>query len=257
MRRHTFERDGLTLSYLDAGEPGAVLLALHAHLMEAVTYAGLAEALAPKWRVVALDQRGHGYSSHAQRYNREDYLGDIEALLAHLGVQRAVLLGNSLGGVNAYQFAARYPDRVRGLIIEDIGTVVADDISFVLPWEGSFQTREELEGRIGARFVPYLRDSFRQDSTGWRLAFSPREMVHSQQQMIGDHWADWLASTCRALLLRGSESRVTTQDHVEEMNRRRLNCQVITLDGGHCIHLDNPAGFNAEVSKFLEQFRQD
>jgi pimeloyl-ACP methyl ester carboxylesterase len=252
MQRNSFQNGGLTLSYLDVGGEAPVLLALHAHLMEAVTYEALAAAVAPHWRVIALDQRGHGYSSHAGSYTRLDYLGDIEALLTHLHVGQAALLGNSLGGVNAYQFAAGWPDRVIALIVEDIGAIVADDISFILPWEGVFPTREELEARIGQRFVPYLRDSFRHDAEGWSLAFHPREMLLSQQQLIGDHWKDWLASTCPALILRGRESRVTTQEHVDQMAQRRRNCQVVTLDGGHALHVDNPAEFNAEVSRFLE-----
>jgi pimeloyl-ACP methyl ester carboxylesterase len=77
-------------------------------------------------------------------------------------------------------------------------------------------------------------------------------MLLSQQQLIGDHWNDWLASTCPALILRGRESRVTTQEHVDQMAQRRRNCLVVTLDGGHALHVDNPAEFNAEVSKFLE-----
>jgi len=253
LSRREFQHDDLTFSYLDAGGDGPALIALHAHLMEAVTYATLATELAPQWRVVALDQRGHGHSSHAASYTRADYLGDIAALLDHLGLEKAVILGNSLGGVNAYQFAARHADRVAGLIIEDIGAVVSEEITFVLPWEGVFATRRELESRIGARFVPYLQDSIRSSAAGWRLAFKPRDMVLSQHKMIGDHWSDWLATSCPALLLRGRESRVTTQEHLEQMARRRKNTQLQTLDGGHALHVDNPRGFYRAVHSFLGQ----
>ena len=255
--RHSFRHDGLTLSYLDTGSsPASIarppLLALHAHMMQGATYAALADSLAPDYRVIALDQRGHGDSSHAATYTRQDYLDDIEALLTLLDLPQAVLLGNSLGGVNAYQFAARHPDRVQALIIEDIGVVVTDDISFVLPWQGVFPTREELEERIGERFVPYLRDSFRQSEDGWRLAFDPRDMVRSQQNLVGDHWADWLASSCHALVLRGRESRVTSAEHIEQMVERRPHTNLIVLDGGHALHADNPGAFNNVVRSFLD-----
>ncbi len=85
MDRRSFRSGGLTLSYLDAGGDGQPLLALPAHWMEARTYAPLAAALAPAWRVVALDQRGHGLSDRATRYERDDYLGDALALCDHLG----------------------------------------------------------------------------------------------------------------------------------------------------------------------------
>jgi esterase len=66
MMRRSLAHDGLTLSYLDQGGDGIPIVALHAYWMEAGTYADLAEALAPKWRVIALDQRGHGHSDHAR-----------------------------------------------------------------------------------------------------------------------------------------------------------------------------------------------
>jgi pimeloyl-ACP methyl ester carboxylesterase len=113
--RRDFRHDGLRFSFLDSGGDGDVLIALHAHLMEAVTYGPLAAAL-PKSRVVALDQRGHGSSDHARSYTRNDYIQDVKALLEHLDLNEAVLLGNSLGGANAYQFAARHPERVRGAL---------------------------------------------------------------------------------------------------------------------------------------------
>jgi esterase len=256
-QRHTFHHDGLALSFFDTGASSSSgmqtpLVALHAHLMQGATYAALAASLAPDYRVIAPDQRGHGESSHAASYTREDYLGDIEALLALLDLPQAVLLGNSLGGVNAYQFAARNPDRVKALIIEDIGAVVTDDISFILSWQGVFATREDLELKIGARFVPYLSDSFRHSETGWHLAFDPQDMVRSQQNLVGDHWADWLASSCPALVLRGRESPVTSEEHMEEMAARRPDTHLLMFDGGHALHADNPGAFNAVVRGFLD-----
>lgn len=251
MTRSQFHHNDLTLSYLDTGGEGQMLIALHALWMEAATYTRLASALSPEWRVIAMDQRGHGYSDHAPGYMREDYIGDVAALFEHLEVDKAVLLGNSLGGVNAYQFAARHPERVEALVIEDIGAAPDADASFVLAWEGTFPTREALEEHIGQRLLPYLTDSFRSTPNGWQLAFEPREMLESQLQLNGDHWADWLATRCPALLVRGKESRITTQDHFEQMAARRPNTYLVTLDGGHVVHQDNPSGFADIVREFL------
>ncbi len=253
MERKSFRSGGLRLSYLDAGGTGRLLIALHSHWMEGTTFAPLAAALGPQWRVVALDQRGHGYSDHAESYTREDYLGDISALLAQLGASEAVLLGNSLGGVNAYQFAARFPDKVRGLIVEDIGVEISDDTSFALPWAGVFRTKEELAERVGARFLPYLEDSIRHGQDGWRLAFEPLEMVISQRHVNGNHWGDWLASGCPALVLRGAESRVTKAEQLEQMAARRPNTRFLCLEGGHVLHMDNPQAFHQAVRVFLSE----
>jgi esterase len=251
MRRESFRRNQLRLSYLDAGGDGRPLVALHAHWMEGRTYAALAAALAPQWRVIAPDQRGHGHSSHTPTYSRADYLGDLDALFLHLGLQSAVLLGNSLGGVNAYQFAARHPERTLGLIVEDIGVEIADDTSFALPWGGIFESRETLVERVGMRFLSYLQDSIRETPDGWKLAFDPRDTLASQNLLNGNHWIDWLASECPALLLRGTESRVTRQAHLEEMAGRRPNSKLLSLRGGHVLHMDNPEEFAEAVRSFL------
>jgi len=254
MKRSQFRHNDLALSYLDTGGEGQTLIALHALWMEAATYTQLALVLSPEWRVIAMDQRGHGYSDHARSYTRKDYIGDVAALVEHLEVDKAVLLGNSLGGVNAYQFAARHPNRVKALVIEDIGAAPAADASFVLAWEGTFPSREALKEHIGQRFAPYLLDSFRSTPNGWRLAFEPREMLESQLHLNGDHWADWLAAECPALLIRGRQSRITTQDHLEQMAARRPNTRLVTLDGGHVVHQDNPNSFTDTVREFLHGF---
>jgi len=251
MERFQFRWNGLKLSYLDGGGEGRMLIALHAHLMEATTFAPLAAALAPEWRVVALDQRGHGYSDHASSYTRGDYISDLEGFVSHLVVSDFVMLGNSLGGVNAYQFAARHPEMVRGLVIEDIGAEIRDDVSFVLGWDGCFPTRQDLADRVGPRFLPYFQDSFRETPAGWKFAFEPREIVESEKCLSGDHWQDWLTTSCPALLIRGRNSSVTTQEAVEQMASRRPNTFLRVLDGGHVVHFDNPVGFADAVKEFL------
>ncbi|WP_407658396.1 alpha/beta fold hydrolase [Kitasatospora acidiphila] len=89
--------DGRRLSYLDFGGTGRPLVALHGHLSEGAVFTHLAQAVGPEWRVIAPDQRGQGESDRADDYSRDGYLGDLLALLDHLGLDRVVLLGHSLG----------------------------------------------------------------------------------------------------------------------------------------------------------------
>jgi esterase len=252
MERSQFRRDSLTLSFLDEANGREPLVALHAHWMEGATYRQLASDLELDWRVIALDQRGHGYSDHSQTYGREDYVEDIRALLDHLGLDRAVILGNSLGGANAYQFAAWYPEKTVALVIEDIGVEIHDDTSFALPWGGIFQTRQALEAKIGERLAPALAPSIRESAAGWHLAFDPCDTVASQEELNGEHWNDWVASVCPALIVRGKDSRVTDRAHLEDMAARRPNTSLIEADGGHVVHFDNPSGFAAALKPFLD-----
>ena len=142
MQRHSFLNNNLKLSYLDSGGNGEIIIALHAHWMQASGYSKIAAELLPSWRFIALDQRGHGFSDHTASYTRDDYISDIKALFKHLAIEEPVILmGNSLGGVNSYQFAARNPHLVKAMIIEDIGVDLSGDVSFSLNWKGAYITR--------------------------------------------------------------------------------------------------------------------
>jgi esterase len=186
-------------------------------------------------------------------YRREDYLQDLYVFLKHLGLKRCVLLGHSLGGVNAYQFAARENDLVAAMIIEDIGVVIQDDADFVLGWAGTFPSRESLELRVGEKMLPYLRDSFRKTAEGWRLAFDPKDMVASQAALNGDYWGDWCASTCPALLIRGAQSPLTDAAELKAMAATRANTRLLSLDGGHVVHVDSPRETFTAIKSFLQE----
>ncbi|MFK4149894.1 alpha/beta fold hydrolase [Streptomyces sp. NPDC004065] len=242
--------DGRRLSYLDFGGPGRPLLALHGHFNEGRTFTHLARALFPDWRVVAPDQRGHGFSDRGPDFSREGYVRDAAALIAHLGLERPVVLGHSLGGVNAYQLAARYPDRISALVVEDVGAEIDDDLSFCLAWPRRAPTRTALIEQLGDA-ARYLTDALREYPDGWGLAFRPEDMVTSVGQVNGDHWDDWLAGDCPALLVHGTRSDTLTAEHAKEMAARRPHTQLVELATGHTVHETDPTGFAAAVRAFL------
>lgn len=249
--RDFFVAGGLKLSYLDFGGPGAPLLALHGHYNEASALAPLAEALAPRWRVIALDQRGHGESDRAGSYERDDYVADVAALHRHLGLGPVAVLGHSLGGVNAYQYAARQPDRVRALIVEDIGAVVDSDWSFTLRLPRHAPTRQDLVAALGST-APYLECSFRRSEGGWGFSFDMEHTVASQKALNGDHWQDWTAVACPTLLIRGTRSDELADAHAGEMIARRAGgARLAELPAGHVVHHDAPVQFAGAVEGFL------
>lgn len=246
--------DGRRLSYLDHGGPGRPLLALHGLLSEGRTFAALAAALAPEWRVIAPDQRGHGDSDRAADYSRAGYVGDAVALLDHLGIDRAAVIGHSVGGLNAYQLAAWHPERVEALAVEDIGAVVGgpDRISPILAWPQTMPTKEGLIAALGAA-APLFADALRERPDGsWALPFHPEDMVASEQQNRGDHWSDWLAGACPVLLVRGTRSQILGSEHAREMVARRAAARLVELDADHFVHDAQPADFAAAVGSFLQ-----
>ncbi|MFF0595981.1 alpha/beta fold hydrolase [Streptomyces antibioticus] len=241
---------GRRLSYLDFGGPGRPLLALHGHFGEGRTFTRLARELGDSWRVIALDQRGHGHSDRPADFSRAGYVEDAAAVLDHLGIGGAVVLGHSLGGVNAYQLAARFPGLVDGLIVEDIGAEVDDDLSFCLSWPRRAPTHAGLLEGLGPS-VRYLMDAVREYADGWGLAFETADMHDSQQHLNGDHWDDWLAGNCSALLVRGGRSTVLSAEHAKDMAARRARTRLVELPAGHTVHETVPVEFAAVVREFL------
>ncbi|MGC5014232.1 alpha/beta fold hydrolase [Streptosporangium sp. DT93] len=252
--RAAFTVDGRRLSYLDFGGTGRPLLALHGHMSEAASFTGLAAALSPGWRLIALDQRGHGRSDRAADYSREGYVADAVALLDHLGLDRVVVLGHSLGGVNAYQLAARHPARVSALVNADAPACLGLDghnpLAFVLDLPYEAPTRQELVDGMGpmASFFGHLPRE-RPDGT-WSLPFHPRDIVDSEDLVHGDHWDDWLAGTCPALLIRPTRG-VIPADQARAMVDRRPGTRMVELDTDHFVYAGDPDGFASAVDEFL------
>ncbi|GAA0273644.1 alpha/beta hydrolase [Streptomyces polychromogenes] len=254
--REYFTAGGRRLSYLDFGGPGKPLLALHGHYNEASAFAPLARALAPSRRVIALDQRGHGESDPADGYGREDYAADLLALHRHLGFGPVAVLGHSLGGVNAYQFAARHPDRVERLIVEDIGAVVDCDWSFTTRLPPPAPSRQALAEALGPA-APYLECAFRERDGRWGFSFGIESTVTSQKALNGDHRADWTAVSCPTLLVRGTHSDELTAAHARTMIAARHDgrARLVELPAGHVVHHDAPERFATTVSAFLAESR--
>lgn len=248
--------DGRTLSYVDFGGPGRPLLALHGHMSEGLSYAELAARLAPEWRVLAPDQRGHGESDRAADYSREGYLADLKALMDHLNLDRAALLGHSLGAINAYQFAARHPERVTALInaegCAELGLDGSNPLAFVLNLpEGSAPDREAFVAQLGP-FAPHFKSVVRERPDGtWGLHFHPQDIHDSEDQVHGDHWADWTGSTCPALLVRGAKGGVLPTEQAAQMVTRRPGTHLVELETDHFVYANDPAGFAAAVRDFL------
>jgi len=254
-RRRAFSRDGTRLSYVDFGGSGRPLIALHGHFGCARNFAPLARALAARWRVIALDQRGHGWSHRPKACDRASYTADAEAFLLHLDLGPVPLLGHSLGGVNAYQLAARRPHLVSALVIEDVGARIGAPVASGPAWPQGFESLsvllDFLSAHLGQLDRHYL-DSIVERDEGWGFRFDPDWSERSIEALAGDWSADWTASRCPALLVRGRRSQVLAEWEAARMAAERPNTTLVTLDAGHSVHDDLLAEFAAAVDRFLD-----
>src|SRR5262249_34097083 len=116
LRLHVVESD------LQVAQPRPVLILLHGIARHAHTFDHIAKDFAGRYRVVAVDMRGHGDSDWSPEgaYLVDDYVKDLEGLIDQtLGGRKVTLLGNSTGGRVAQVYAGRHPDKVAKLVVED------------------------------------------------------------------------------------------------------------------------------------------
>jgi pimeloyl-ACP methyl ester carboxylesterase len=111
--------NGMTLGFVELGDPkNPPLVYLHGYTNSSLGYIPLGKLLARNHHVFLLDQRGHGASSKPECcYSRIDFAYDIKLFLDQFGIERADIVGHSLGSIVAQTFAAFWPDRTRRLIL--------------------------------------------------------------------------------------------------------------------------------------------
>jgi pimeloyl-ACP methyl ester carboxylesterase len=122
--RKTLTVDGLALHYLEWGEAEAPpIVCVHGYTGSADAFNALARHLEHRYRILAPDVRGHGESawSPTGAYSYADQAGDLAEFAKLLGLDRLVLVGNSMGGIIAMAYAAEHAERLLGLVIDDIG----------------------------------------------------------------------------------------------------------------------------------------
>lgn len=118
--------NGLTMHYqLDGAPRNPPLVFVNSLGSDLRIWDGVVDRLAPDYTVIRYDKRGHGLSACPPGpYQIGDHTADLVALLDALGVETAVPIGISVGGMIALDLAARYPERVAKLVLSDTGAVI-------------------------------------------------------------------------------------------------------------------------------------
>jgi esterase len=120
----TLTVNNLALHYLEWGAVDAPpMVCVHGYTGSADAFNALARHLQDRYRILALDVRGHGESawSQAGSYRYADQAGDLAGFADRLGLDRFTLIGTSMGGIIAMAYAAEHAQRLSGLVINDIG----------------------------------------------------------------------------------------------------------------------------------------
>ncbi len=261
------------LKYNEAGEGHPVIL-LHGSGAGATGWSNFAPniaALAQDFRVLALDAPGWG-GSDAATADKYDHPAAVLEFMDALGIEKAALVGNSMGGMTAITFAARYPDRISHLITMGPGSFFSVPAMFG-PGDGPSEGLKILqEGyrnptpEVMKRLVEIM--SFSSEHATDALAQQRADNASARP----DHLANFLTSfasggpvrtvatpeqitgiTTKALLIHGRDDRVVHFEHSLRLVSMIADSRLVLLNRcGHWAQLEHAEEFNRLVRSFIK-----
>lgn len=260
---------------------GPALLMMHGLTRSSADFGALAEQFSGRFRLVVPDQRGRGRSDYEPKtvnYTPATYVGDMFALLDDLQISKVTLIGTSMGGLMAMMIAAMAPERVTGMILNDIGPKVdqagLDRIQSYVGEVAPFANWDDAANHCKKINNDALPDF---DNDNW-LKFAHRTCIQMPDGRIKfaydpaiseglsgddpsavptDLWPMWdLLTTIPALVIRGAHSDILSEETVKEMGSRH-SADFTAVDipqRGHAPMLDEPDALQA-IEAFLTGLR--
>lgn len=260
--------NGVRIHYREEGQ-GYPLVLVHGGGVSSEMWTPQVEHFVRRYRVITYDCRGFGGSeapSVAEAYSQSAFVEDLRQLLGHLGIERACVCGLSMGGGIALSFGLTYPDLVDGLVICDTGSGSDDPEA----WRrGCFDLASLLETQGMDAFAETL---LRAEAHAYYVAQGPHAADHLRLLIVNNP-PHGVAGTLRGVMavrapLYALEEQlrsvtapvlVVVGEHdracrgVSEFLARTLpRAELCVLAGtGHVTNLEDAAGFNAAVERFL------
>lgn len=272
------EANGLRFHYREWGDTRtrhAVVL-LHGYAETSEAWTETAQDLAREFRVIAIDQRGHGQSDRAtdRDYTRATQMEDLEAIIESLGLRSVTLIGHSMGGANAICYAAEHPETTTALVvIETAPEVLRSGIETIRRLLATGATFHSLDEAIESfrEFFPYatteqierrVRASLTVNDDGMYVwEFDPifRDPTSRPpdpdpgQRRLSDLWDCADRVQCPTMIVRGSETDMLTPEAIQRLHRRVSGSRVSLIeDAGHSVPTDQPAALSLNIREFLQ-----
>jgi pimeloyl-ACP methyl ester carboxylesterase len=262
---HSFSRDAVALRAWEwPGDQPATLL-LHGIGNYARYWDFFADAVAGRLRLVASDARGHGDSGKPMDgYAPQEFVADALAVLDALAIERAVIVGHSMGGTHAIRLAAAHPDRVERVVVVDAGPEPMPEGSerarrlslerperFEYADEALAYLRRTSPGYSEEVYANRMRWLFREGAGDvvWRSSRDALTSIMSGASR-GDLWDALRAIRCPVLLVRGTRSNVLSADVARRMIKTLTDGRLVELDAGHNVALDRPKELAEAVVAF-------
>lgn len=252
----------MQLHFKESGQGRAVIL-LHGLFGSGENWHPIALRLAEKFHIFALDHRNHGQSPHSAEMDYLLMAGDVNRFMAVRGLETAAVVGHSMGGKTAMQFALQFPQRVEKLVVADMAPrayvpvhdkIFAALLALDLP---SFQTRPQIEETLAPK-IPnlvlrqFLLKNLGRDATGklfWKINL--RGLAENYLK-LGEPISALATFVKPTLFIRGGKSkyiRAEDEPHIRELFPQ---AQIQTISSaGHWVHADAPTEFLRRLLEFL------
>lgn len=268
MQERSVETCGRSFRYLERPGKGVPFLFLHGLGDSADQFAPIGERLPDDWRLLALDQRGHGGSfKPAEGYTPSDFADDVKVFLDALEIPAAHLFGHSMGGRNALLLAALHPDRARSLILGDIGPEEnLEDIkatrrffetlpdTFATDAEAWDHWRKRKPGYTDANLDLLMRNLKSAPDGTLRWRYSKTACIAAVTAARSRGWWEYLRQVrCPCLLLHAIGSTELSDTVASRMRRELPGLSTVRVpNSGHNFHLENPQHAASEITRFVQ-----
>lgn len=260
-----FENDGCQLHYEDYGRGMPVLL-VHGLGSSTRDWEYQIPALAARYRVIAIDVRGHGRSDKPrERYSIAAFADDVAALIEHLGLIDVHLVGISMGGMIGFQLGVDNPELLRSLTIVNSGPEVRphspkDYLDIAKRWTVSrLFSLEKIAAALGGLLfpLPEQADLRRKIQERWPQN-DKRAYLSALDAIIGWGVRDRLQRIhCPTLVVTADRDYTPVslkETYVKEMPNARL---VVIENSRHATPLDQPERFNATLLDFIDEVERN
>lgn len=253
--------NGIEMGYDDVGA-GLPIVFIHAFPLNRTMWAPQVSALVERCRCIAVDLRGFGESALAEPVSMDQYADDVVAVMDKLGVERAIVVGCSMGGYTAFALWRRHPERVRALVLADTKATADTDearakrvaLIETARTQGSTAVANlQIASLIGKTAREKQPDTY--DAVHRMIAQTkPEAIVAALEAMMHrpDSTPTLATITVPTLVIVGDEDVPTPVKDARALHQGIPGSRLeIVASAGHLANLERPAAFNHLMTEFV------
>ena len=254
---------GAKVRYLEAGDAAKpTVILLHGLGAQAESWQLNIAALAQQYRVIALDQIGFGKSDKPfLKYRVGTYADFLDKFMSELKIEKASLVGNSLGGWVAGFYAVKYPAKVEKIVLADAAGLMPKEIDFDRIYQLNNSTRDEIRANLKLIFFnPVLQnnetlvDQFMTQRIAANDGYTINSLIESIKRR--EDFLDARLSEIKkpTLIIWGKQDGLIPVGDAEKFNKGIAGSLLVVFDNcGHVPQYEKAADFNKQVIEFLRK----